>query len=153
MNNAIKRTNILKNQKTRILIDPKLLTDLYIQEEKKLLKQRTVFLKFHQYFYALTDEEIDILLLAFKQFTTDARKALGSLAFNDYLIIHATIFFHHCLRSKEGLHHECCDQFATDYLFERNSAEDFPEVTSKHLIKLTEDIIKNFTGEKKYEFI
>lgn len=153
MNKAIERTNILKNHKARVLIDPKLLTDLHELEEEKLLGQRTVFLKFHQYIYALTDEEIERLFLAFKQFTTDARKASGSLAFNDYLIIHATIFFHHCLRSKEGLHHECCDQFAADYIFEKNSAECFPEVTSKHLIRLTEDIIKNFTGEKKFEFI
>jgi len=31
-----------------------------------------------------------------------------------------------------------CDEFAIDHEFERISAEDFPEVTSKHFIKLTE---------------
>lgn len=146
MNTSIEKTIKLSKDKINLLIDPKYLTVLDKQEEEKLLGERTLFLEFHRYFYAFSDEEIIKIFEAKNLYRDDEYKVFSRESFCYVNIINTTIWFHFSLRSKTlGTLPEVCNECARDYISEKNCAEDHPKITSKFLIKQIKFLIKNYT--------
>jgi hypothetical protein len=102
------------------------------QQERSMLGQRTRFLKLHRYIDSLSDAELKTALDKVKAKFVSELKACPYDRFTDTAILEDVI--HHEISLREGYSVEQLVDIRNSYLDNVEIAEQFPEVTSEHMI-------------------
>ena len=132
MNERKKR--LIKEMPEALLCHPTWLNpeNLSEQQEKSMLGQRTRFLKLHRYIDGLSDEELKTALDKVKAKFVRESKLCPNDRFTDTAILEDTL--HHEISLREGYSVEQLVDIRNSYLDNVEIAEQFPEVTSEHMI-------------------
>jgi hypothetical protein len=113
-----------------------------LQRELSLRGQRTGFIEFHRYMFAMTDIEIQQLKKAYKKFHADTFEE--EYIYTDQSLLNDALDYQLCIRSADGFDIQHVSKDVLDsWKYNVKLAEDFPEITSEHLIHTVQIVKKH----------
>ncbi len=112
-----------------------------VQRELSLRGQRTAFVEFHGFMFSLSDMQLQSLKKAYKQFHLETQD--DQYSYVDKNLINDAIDYQICIRAADGfdIQHTSKDVLES-WRHNARIAEQYPEITSGHLISLVEQIRK-----------
>ena len=113
------------------------------QHEMSLRGDRCAFVEFHRFMFGLSDVDVKRLWNAKKQFTADNYDE-GFTYCDVNLLIDATQY-QLCIRDARGFDQITADEIAKSFRFNAKSANDFPEITSQHMITFAQKMMADYT--------
>lgn len=113
-----------------------------VQVELSLRGQRTAFIEFHRFMFAMTDIEIQQLKKAYKKFYAQNRS--DEYVYTDVSLLNDAIDYQICIRSADGFDiKDVSLDVLQSWNHNRALAEDYPEITSEHMINLALEVKKH----------
>jgi hypothetical protein len=113
-----------------------------VQHELSLRGDKTAFVEFHRYMFALIDGEILKLAAAMKQFVYKERLSEDEYTYSDQRILEDAIHYHLCVRFDRDFSVQIADQIARHFRQECKIAQDYQEVTSELLITFAKNLLE-----------
>lgn len=108
------------------------------QRELSIRGNRTAFIEFHRFMYSLTYIEMESLKTALKKYYTDKNIGEDANTYNDFNIIKDVTDWQMCSRDNNIM---VCPEIAQSYRTNQRISENFPDVTSQHLIDFTKRLL------------
>ncbi len=110
------------------------------QQELSIRGTRTAFLEFHRFMYSLSDADMIGLKAALKKFYTENKLGEDTNTYTDFNILEDVTDFQLCLRENNI---PVCTEIAQSYRRNQKLTEDFPEITSQHLIDFAKKLLES----------
>ena len=115
------------------------------QQELSLRGDRTRFLEFHRYMYAMKNADINRLMKAMKQFVINNKLSEDDSVYCDQKLTEDAIHYHTCLRSEKDFAPAICDEIAKSFVNNVQLAGNHHEITSEHLIFFVENLFEKYS--------
>lgn len=113
-----------------------------VQAELSLRGQRTSFIEFHRFMFAMTDLEIKRLKRSYKKYYAENRSE--EYVYIDVSLLNDALDYQLCIRSADGFDvKEVSIDVLRSWNYNRSLADDHPDITSAHMIALALEVKKH----------
>lgn len=123
------------------------------QMYKSMAGQQTAFLEFLDFMFAMSDAELIRLQAAFKKYVSDFGITQRDSVYTDHNLLKDAIDYQIVARDTNGNQDfKIGEEIAISFNQNKKNAASFPEIDSKHLIWLAEDILSKNIEPKQMTF-